>query len=756
VRRFAGWVVLAGSVLALVVPATCALAWGAAPAGAAVGRAGAAARAKGMAASAGTRHVVIVGIGGLRWSDVSPATPVLWRTAEQGSVGSLDVSGIEPRTCPADGWLTLNAGARAGLPHPASGPCPAGPPVVSHSPSVPPATPVPARVPDLGRLESYNVQFHWAPRWGLLASAPGPGRCATAAGPGAALALAHAQGEVPSYLAAPSELSPAVLDRCPLTVIDLGSLPSGGGPAGNAARAAAVHAADAELAVIRADLPLGSTLVVVGAGDGPAPHLHVIMVSGPGFRAGLLDSASTRQAGLVLLTDLTPTVLGWSGTPVPSTAVGSPLVSVGRGSLPATIRMLIAQDTAAHVYQSTVMPFRLLVGFGYAALFGLIWVAPRGHGEKRSSRRRAVARAVGAWAAAVPAGTFLAGLVPWPMMAHPAAVLYSLTVVWAVVIAGIALAGPWRRDPLGPAGVVAATTAGVIALDMMTGTHLMRETPFGLDVLVTGRFYGLGNNAVVIYGASGILCAAWLGGATLRRGSRERALAVMAAAAVVTVVAVAWPGFGAKVGGTVAMVPGFLVLLAAAAGVKLTARRWALIAVSGVVLVVAFALVSYFAPTGGHSDIGGFVGQSLHGGAGDTLQRKISSNVGSLTANPFMFVIPVVLIALGTVVAWPARLRARLLVQAYERVPLLRAALSAVWLVGVLGWFAEDSGVTVPAAALPFVLPLVVVILSSVPRDARDPAGGDATAEPPPALRTSPAGLPGMPALPRGYRRLAR
>jgi hypothetical protein len=347
-------------------------------------------------------------------------------------------------------------------------------------------------------------------------------------------------------------------------------------------------------------------------------------------------------------------------------------------------------------------------------------------------------------------------LVPWPMMAHPAAVLYSLAVVWAVVIAGIALAGPWRRDPLGPAGVVATITAGVIALDMMTGTHLMRETPFGLDVLVTGRFYGLGNNAVVIYGASAILCAAWLGGSALRRGSRERALAVIAAVAVVTVVAAAWPGFGAKVGGTIAMVPGFLVLLAAVAGVKLTARRWALVAVSGVALVVAFALVSYFVPVAGHSDIGGFVGQSLHGGAGDTLQRKISSNVGSLTANPFMFVVPVLLIVLGAVVAWPARMRARLLVQAYERVPLLRAALSAVWLVSVFGWFAEDSGVTVPAAALPFVLPLVVVILSCVPRDAKSPANGDATAEPSSALRTSPAGLPDMPALPRGHRRLAR
>src|SRR5580700_11706855 len=64
------------------------------------------------------RHVVIVGLSGLRWSDVSPtATPTLWRLAGQGSVGSLVDFAVLPLTCPADAWLTLNAGARAKTDH---------------------------------------------------------------------------------------------------------------------------------------------------------------------------------------------------------------------------------------------------------------------------------------------------------------------------------------------------------------------------------------------------------------------------------------------------------------------------------------------------------------------------------------------------------------------------------------------------------------------------------------------------------------
>src|SRR2546430_2526059 len=64
------------------------------------------------------QHVVVVGLSGLRWSDVSAAkTPALWRLAGQGSVANLVDYAVKPLTCPADGWLTLNAGARAQSEH---------------------------------------------------------------------------------------------------------------------------------------------------------------------------------------------------------------------------------------------------------------------------------------------------------------------------------------------------------------------------------------------------------------------------------------------------------------------------------------------------------------------------------------------------------------------------------------------------------------------------------------------------------------
>lgn len=659
-------------------------------------------------------RVVVVGVDGLRWTDVSAtATPALWRLAGSGSVGSLVVSGITPLACPADGWLTLNAAARAAAPRTAAGACQPLPAVTRQSAATEaiPAVPVAAQVSAMARLVRYNTGFSANPHWGLLRSAAGPGGCATAVGPGAALALASRTGQVSSYLPAAASLTQADIARCPLTMVDLGTLQSAAGQA----RAAQVRAGDREIGRISAELPAGTILVVTSPADDGAPHLRLIVIGGPGFRSGLLVSPSTRQPGLTVLTDLTPSILHWRGQPVPLDAVGATLRRADRDSLAAAISGLIGQDTAAQVYKATMTWFFLIVGFGYAALFALIGVLPWGRGETRRQRRRAVARVAGVWAASVPAGSFLASLVPWWTLPHPALLLYTMAAAWAVVIAAAALSGPWRRDPLGPPGFVGAVTLGVIAIDVMTGSHLQLGTPFGLSALVAGRFYGIGNNAVEIYAASALLLSAWLGGAALRQGDRRRGLLTMAAVAAFAVVAAGWPGFGAKVGGTIAMVPGFLLLMAAAAGAAINLRRGLIVAVSGVALVTVFAVVNYLLPGTGHSDIGAFVGQVLHGGASGTLHRKISSNIGSLTVSMWSLVVPVVVVAGGLLVFWPARFRAGLLARGYASIPLLRPALGAIWLVGVLGWAAEDSGVTVPAAELPLVLPLIVVILCGLP-----------------------------------------
>jgi hypothetical protein len=649
------------------------------------------------------RHVVIVGLSGLRWSDLSlAATPALWQLAGQGSAGSLVDFAVLPLTCPADGWLTLNAGARVQTDHTDAG-CRTFPAVRLDGAG--------ATVPALPGLIGYNQRFRTDPSWGLLGRAAG---CATAVGPGAALALAGPSGAVASYLPSPADLTAAVLSRCPLTVVDLGNL-------GSTERSVALAAADAQLQHLLAELPSATTLLITAPGSTTKPpHLQLTLVDGAGYRAGLLESSSTRQPGLVVLTDLTPTVLGWLGQRAPSALVGAQLTRGARGALPATVGWLVGRDTAEQVWRSTHNEFFWAYALADAGVLAAIGLVFWGAAPERRRRRARWWRVAGVFAVSVPAGTFLANLFPWPRQAHPAAWLYGVAVALALVIALGALLVTRRRGSLAPLGLVCLFTVAVLGLDVMTGSRLQLETPFGLSVIEAGRFYGIGNEALGIYGVTALFAAAWLALVALERSDRSRpssrrpALAAVTAVAVFAVVASGWPGFGGKVGGTIAMVPCFALLLMAVAGVRLTWRRLALVAVSGLALFVVFALVSYFTAVTGKSDIGRFAGDALHGHAGSLLLRKIHSNLGSLSVNMFSPLIPIVVVVTGLMLWRPAWFRLKTMPLAYAAEPLLRPILAVLWLMPVLGWFADDSGVIVSAAALPLVLPLGIAALAAV------------------------------------------
>jgi hypothetical protein len=689
--------------------------------------------------TAPVRHVIIVGISGLRWAQVTPAAaPALWRLARTGSVGDLADYAQQPLACPADGWLTLNSGARATAPVP----CGTEPTVSPDGDG--------ARIPRMPGIVADNRQFHESPDWGLLGDLGG---CATAVGPGAALALATAAGAVPAYLPTPSAVTAAVLARCPLTVIDLG-------PTLSPSRSLAPPL-DAALARISAELPPDTRLLITSPGGTPGgrPHLQLTVVTGPGYTGGLLRATSTRQPGIVTLTDLTTTVAGWLGRRVPSYVVGARITSGARGSLAAAVSGLIGRDTAEQVWIGTHVWFLVAYALADVVLLGLPVLLWRGRDE-RSRRRRA-------FAAAVPAGTFLANLVPWWSFAHPAVWLYATASAAALLLGGVALVltrGSVRRR-LGPGpglagrtedaatfGVICLFTLALLGVDVMTGSRLQLEVPFGLSLAESGRYYGIGNAVLGVYCVSALGAAAWAGGLLGERPApddrdgpgqgrlrRWAAVACASAVALFAVVASGWPGFGAKVGGTIAMVPCFLILLLALGGARVRWGRLALpVAVSGVALFAVFALASYFAPVLGVSDMGAFAGNLLHGHGGALFERKVDSNVGTLTVSYLSPLVPFLMVAAGVALWRPSWFRLGYLETLFSRRPLLRVAVWLMWLVLVFGWLADDSGVIVPAAALPFAVPVIIGMCSPVSPGADQAAQyrGNAFAGPSVAGRT--------------------
>ena len=71
----------------------------------------------GGADDAAGRHVVVVGVPGLAWSDLdAQQTPELWDLASSSAIGALSVRAARGTSCLLDGWATLGAGNRARFP----------------------------------------------------------------------------------------------------------------------------------------------------------------------------------------------------------------------------------------------------------------------------------------------------------------------------------------------------------------------------------------------------------------------------------------------------------------------------------------------------------------------------------------------------------------------------------------------------------------------------------------------------------------
>ena len=657
----------------------------------------------GIAASAAAAQptaepVVLVGVAGLQWSDVTPeATPTLWRLTGNGDTASMTVRTVRSFTCPIDGWLTVSAGRRAAAPAPEDEAC-APVPVPQ-----PEAVGSGVRIPGWDELVAENAGGIYDAQPGLLGDRLAAGGvCATAVGPGAATAVADRAGRVSSYT---SDIADADFGACPLTVIDLGT-------------ADELDRVDAELADLTAALPDGTTLLVAGISDRigpspgvPQPHLRVALTDdGDDAAPRWLTSLSTRRQELVQLTDIAPTLYDRLGLTKPAAAIGQPWRpgDIRPGDTADAVDEMIDTDTAAQVVRNLVPPFFALLILAQLVLYAGAAVALIRHwGQQRRRRVLAATRRAALVFAAVPVSTFLANLVPWWRTSHPLPTLVLAVAVAVTVVTLVAQLGPWRGRILGPFGAVGAITAIVLAVDVVTGSALQQSSLMGYSPLVAGRFYGFGNVAFAIFASGALLGATGFAEPLLRRGRTRAAVALVLLTGVVAVVVDATPGWGSDFGGVLALVPGFAVLAMLVAGIRVSPLRFVGALAAGVVAVGIVAVIDWRRPTRTH--LGDFVQQVLDGTALDTIARKAEANWSILTSSWLnTLLVPAAIVFLVLVLARPLAWRAGALQLAYEQAPVLRHGLIATAVTLGVGFAVNDSGIAIPATALTVVIPLTL------------------------------------------------
>ncbi|HEY7175365.1 MAG TPA: hypothetical protein VH442_10650, partial [Micromonosporaceae bacterium] len=576
-------------------------------------------------------YVIIAGAAGLRWDDVNPSdTPTLWRLAQHDAIGALTVRSAHAPTCPNDGWLTLGAGNYA-LRNPATvrGQCP---PV-----SAPIASPdgIGASVGDQAVVNGYNHGLSFGTEPGALSEAV---RCTVAVGTGAAIAAARPFGRVDRYVPTlPANAAP-LLGDCTLSIVDLGTV---GGPTPDA-RAVQARAIDANLARVLAARPPDSLVLVAGLSDtDTSSRLHVAIADGPGYDGGWLTSTSTGRAGYLQLVDLAPTALAALGVPEPQKLfVGAQAQRVGgRPTDPAkAVGRLADEDHQAAVRQTVADWFYGLFAIGVTLLLiGAVPLLRRArrsaepHGPPPVSRRvvRAVELLLIAAAVSIPCAV-LTDIVPW-WRAKPAGLAFALVGAGITTIVTLAVGlGPWRRGALGPLAAAAVVSAGVIGIDVITGSHLQLNGVVGYSPAAGSRYAGMGPSGLGAFIAGVLLGAAC---AAQRIKARRWRPAVVAAIVAVGVIIVGSPYLGADAGGALALTAAGCLAAAIAGGGWLTFTRLAWAALAGLAVLVGFAVLDLRRPVQDRSSVGRFITQFHDGTAGSAVHLTGVDDVVSSASN---------------------------------------------------------------------------------------------------------------------------
>ncbi len=645
--------------------------------------------------------VVIVGVPGLRWSDVTPeSTPKLWELGERSSVGQMSSRSARSRTCPADGWVQLGTGNRARYPIPED-------PVEGSCQPLPDMTPEgdgAARVDQWDAVVADNADLSFDAIPGLLGQTlsdelGADDGCTAASGPGSGLAAADRQGVVDAWIPEPIALTKRSVSACPLVVV-------GTSPLSPERRFGELSAIDEIVGAIDTMRPKGSLMLVLGVSDAPTERaqLHVALAQGPGFTEGLLRSASTRRAPFVQLSDVAPTVLAFVDVDKPQQMPYQPMTSVPNGTVTNRVEWFRELAQQADVQGQLTPPFFGVLVLVQAVLYlGAFFILRRHPQDRTRSRVLGFIHVVAVAAAAGPAATYLANVLPWWQAASPVPALLAAISLAGATLTAIAFAGPWRRHPFGPAGAVAGATALVLVLDLVFGAPLQLASLAGYSPIVAGRFVGFGNLAFAVFGAAALLATA---AAVSGRSPRVSAV-VVASAGVLAVVVDGAPFLGSDFGGVLALVPAFGTLGILATGRRMSWGRLLGLFGAGVIVVAIIAFLDYLRPEQDRSHLGRFVEAMLSGEAVNIIQRKLEANVSLLTNSVLTLMVPLVLIFLAFLVRRPSGL----LPWTFVRVPTLRSGLFAVLVLGVVGALVNDSGVAIPAMAATVAIPVAVAVV---------------------------------------------
>ncbi len=361
-----------------------------------------------------------------------------------------------------------------------------------------------------------------------------------------------------------------------------------------------------ELARMAKDLGPNDLLIAFAAGARADQELLPAGIAGAGYD-GNLTSSSTRADGLVVSTDIAPTVLDQLGVEIPDEVSGSEITSGGDRD-PAAVADLQAR-LEQRPDRETVVLLPLGVWLALTGLAALVW---RARGARVALRLLAPAAA---WAPLILLG----------LAALDAGEAASALAV-GIGAPALALVGDRVLGGCAALALAAGLTVLAYAVDVIAGSPLTSLSVLGPNPGGGVRFFGIGNELEAILTTLTLVgCGAFL---ETRPGDRRRAATWFVAVGLAAAAAFAPGRFGADVGAAIVLGVGAATAAVIALGLE---RRRAILVVAGGGAVALAALLAIDAALGGAHLSRSVLGAGEAGDVLDVFDRRLRLMVNTFT-----------------------------------------------------------------------------------------------------------------------------
>ncbi len=264
----------------------------------------------------------------------------------------------------------------------------------------------------------------------------------------------------------------------------------------------------------------------------------------------------------------------------------------------------------------------------------------------------------------------------------------------------------FKNNDIKQMGYYAILTIGLIVIDSVIGTYLMKNCIMSYDAIVGARYYGIGNEYEGVTIASAVFALSVL----LNYKKMPKWLTIILS--IVILITSAFPSMGANVGGAISECIAYLLFIMLIFDIKLDFRKIVILGLSAVVLVLVFAGLDLMLGTESH--LGVFAQQILQEGPQaifNTFGRKISMNLKLAKSSVWVNILLVGIAVIGIFIFRPSKHMKNL----SDKYPMIFKGFIASMVGCIITLLVNDSGIVAAATASIYILiPILIISINMI------------------------------------------